>query len=147
MLEGELRWSYGYTWTLQGVHATRAPLKRLHAEAELGLERMAEPLAALALAHRGRDARPLLDRAWRTLLRSQFHDSIGGCSSDAVADRVTARLGDAASMAGELARTSLDALIEQRSRRRRASIPGEPGRGSCSSTRRRAGGAGSSWRS
>ncbi len=112
VLEGELRWSYGYTWTLQGVHATRAPLKRRHAEAELGLERMAEPLVALALAHRGRDARPLLDRAWRTLLRSQFHDSIGGCSSDAVADRVTARIGDAASMAGELARASLDVLIE-----------------------------------
>ena len=47
-LHGELRWSYGYTWTLQGVHATRAPLKRRHAEAELLLERMAEPLAALA---------------------------------------------------------------------------------------------------
>ncbi len=25
LVEGELRWSYGYTWTLQGVHATRAP--------------------------------------------------------------------------------------------------------------------------
>ena len=47
-LDGELRWSYGYTWTLQGVHGTRAPLKRLHAEAELTLERVAEPLAALA---------------------------------------------------------------------------------------------------
>src|SRR5438309_958915 len=27
-LDGELRWSYRYAWTLQGVHATRAPLKR-----------------------------------------------------------------------------------------------------------------------
>src|SRR6266480_4297203 len=27
-LQGELRWSYRYTWTLQGVHGTRAPLKR-----------------------------------------------------------------------------------------------------------------------
>ena len=95
VLEGELRWSYGYTWTLQGVHATRAPLKRLHAEAELALERMAEPLAALALWHAGRDHRPLLANAWRTLLRSQFHDSIGGCTSDAVAQRVALRLADA----------------------------------------------------
>jgi mannosylglycerate hydrolase len=31
LLSGELRWSYGYTWTLQGVHGTRAPLKRRHA--------------------------------------------------------------------------------------------------------------------
>jgi alpha-mannosidase len=111
LLEGELRWSYGYTWTLQGVHGTRAPLKRLHGEAELGLERWAEPLAALAQWHRRGDARPLLDHAWRTLLRSQFHDSIAGCTSDAVALRVAARIEDALAMAGELARTSLDALL------------------------------------
>jgi alpha-mannosidase len=109
-LEGELRWSYGYTWTLQGVHATRAPLKRLHAEAELALERVAEPLAALALWHRGRDMRPLLGHAWRTLIRSQFHDSIAGCTADAVAERVALRLEDAATGAAEIARTSLDAL-------------------------------------
>ena len=109
-LEGELRWSYGYTWTLQGVHATRAPLKRLHAEAELTLERIAEPLAALALWRARRDHRPLLANVWRTLLRSQFHDSIGGCTSDAVAERVTLRLADAATSAGEVARASLDAL-------------------------------------
>ncbi len=110
-IEGELRWSYGYAWTLQGVHATRAPLKRLHAEAELSLERVAEPLAALALRHRRHDARPLLDHAWRTLLRSQFHDSICGCTSDPVAERVQARLGDALAMSGELARAALDVLI------------------------------------
>lgn len=109
-LEGELRWSYGYTWTLQGVHATRAPLKRLHAEAELVLERVAEPVAALALRYGGHDGRPLLAHAWRTLLRSQFHDSIGGCTSDAVAQRVALRLGDAATEAREITRASFDAL-------------------------------------
>jgi alpha-mannosidase len=109
-LEGELRWSYGYTWTLQGVHATRAPIKRLHAEAELALERIAEPLAALALWHGGRDQRSLLTNTWRTLLRSQFHDSIGGCTSDAVAERVRLRLADAATGAVEIARAALDAL-------------------------------------
>jgi hypothetical protein len=75
-LHGELRWSYGYTWTLQGVHATRAPLKRRHAEVELLLERVAEPLAALAGADGRGDRRPLLRDAWRALVRSQFHDSI-----------------------------------------------------------------------
>jgi alpha-mannosidase len=109
-LKGELRWSYGYTWTLQGVHATRAPLKRLHAEAELALERMAEPLAALALWHARRDHRALLTNTWRTLLRSQFHDSICGCTSDAVAERVTLRVADAATSASEIARVALDGL-------------------------------------
>ena len=111
LIGGELRWSYGYTWTLQGVHATRAPLKRQHALSELSLARIAEPLAALALAARGSDHRPMLRHAWRALLRSQFHDSLAGCTSDAVARRVQLRLDDAQALAGEIARTSLDQLL------------------------------------
>ena len=109
-LRGELRWSYGYTWTLQGVHATRAALKRRHTEAELWLERTAEPLAALASVVRPSRSHPVLREAWRTLLRSQFHDSIAGCTSDDVARRVVARIEDAEVMARESARLSLNAL-------------------------------------
>jgi alpha-mannosidase len=109
-LTGELRWSYGYTWTLQGVHGTRAPLKRRHAEAELRLERVAEPLAALDRWHRGADRRPLLDAAWRRLLQAQFHDSIGGCTSDPVARRVLARIEDAAAISAGLERAALHSL-------------------------------------
>ena len=110
VLCGELRWSYGYTWTLQGVHSTRAPLKRRHSLVELALGRMAEPLAALAQATRGGDRRPLLHHAWRTLLQSEFHDSIAGTTSDAVARRVELRLEDAQNLASEIARASLDDL-------------------------------------
>jgi 2-O-(6-phospho-alpha-D-mannosyl)-D-glycerate hydrolase len=111
VISGELRWSYGYTWTLQGVHATRAPLKRRHAVSELSLGRIAEPLAALAVARGEGDQRGLLNHAWRLLLQSEFHDSIAGCTSDAVARRVEVRLDDARNMAAEIARISLDALI------------------------------------
>jgi alpha-mannosidase len=111
LIDGELRWSYGYTWTLQGVHATRAPLKRRHALSELLLSRIAEPLAGLAQATRGGDRRPLLEHAWRLLLQSEFHDSISGCTSDAVARRVEVRLDDARNLASEIARSSLDELI------------------------------------
>ncbi|HEX6105013.1 MAG TPA: hypothetical protein VFZ26_05475, partial [Gemmatimonadales bacterium] len=110
-LDGELRWSYGYTWTLQGVHGTRAALKRRNSAVELALERAAEPLAALARAAGRADALPLLSEAWRTLLRSQFHDSIGGCTSDPVARRVEARIEDAAMLAEAVARSSADALL------------------------------------
>jgi mannosylglycerate hydrolase len=110
VIAGELRWSYGYTWTLQGVHSTRAPLKRRHAIAELALTRTAEPLAGLALATKCSDRGALLHHAWRLLLQSQFHDSIGGCTSDAVARRVQLRLDDARSLASEIARTSLNEL-------------------------------------
>jgi alpha-mannosidase len=106
-LAGELRWSYGYTWTLQGVHGTRAPLKRRHGQVELWLERIAEPLAALARLSGGRDRRPILDTAWRTLIRTQFHDTIAGCTADAVAAAAEHRLGDVATYAAELTRGAL----------------------------------------
>ena len=110
-LSGELRWSYGYTWTLQGVHGTRAPLKRRHGEAELYLERVTEPLAALLQLRDGTAPGALLDEAWRTLLRCQFHDSIAGCTSDAVARRVETRIEDARTIATQVARSAFEALI------------------------------------
>ncbi len=90
-LTGELRDSCGYTWTLQGVHATRAPLKRRNARAELGLARLAEPLAAMA-GTAGEAA--VLRQAWRELVQCHFHDAIGGCSADSVAVAVATRLED-----------------------------------------------------
>lgn len=111
-VSGELRWSYGYAWTLQGVHATRGPLKRRHGEVELRLERGAEPLAALAWRHGGRDRRPLLDVAWRALVRSQFHDTLAGTVADAVAAGAEQRLADAAAYAGEIATAALHELVK-----------------------------------
>ncbi len=101
---GELRWSYGYTWTLQGVHGTRAPLKRRHGLVELWLERLAEPLVALARLAGSRDRRPVLETAWRTLVRTQFHDTIAGCTADAVAFAAEHRLTQVAAYAAELTR-------------------------------------------
>jgi mannosylglycerate hydrolase len=111
---GELRWSYGYTWTLQGVHGTRAPLKRRHGQVELWLERLAEPLvslARLALAGGGsRDRRPVLDTAWRTLVRTQFHDTIAGCTADSVTAAAEHRLAEVAAYAAEMTRSGLQEL-------------------------------------
>ncbi len=110
-LAGELRWSYGFTWTLQGVHGTRAPLKRRHGQVELWLERLAEPLVALARLAGARDRRPILETAWRTLVRNQFHDTISGCTADAVAGVAEQRLDDVAAYAAELTRGALMGLV------------------------------------
>src|SRR5438876_432017 len=110
-LDGELRWSYRYAWTLQGVHATRAPLKRRATAAELCLERLAEPLAALARRAGGRDRRPLLEMAWRTLVRCQFHDAIAGCTSDDVARAVAGRLTSVEALAGDVVRGAVLDLV------------------------------------
>ncbi len=110
-LAGELRWSYRAVWTLQGVHGTRAPLKRRYGAAELLLERYAEPLAALARRAGGHDRRPLLERAWRTLVRCQFHDTLGGCTSDAVARAMETRLTDVEARGQEIVRGSVYELV------------------------------------
>jgi len=110
-LAGELRWSYRYAWTLQGVHGTRAPLKRRYCAAELALVRLAEPLAALARRAGGRDRRPLLELAWRALVRCQFHDAIAGCAADDVARAVEARLTSVEAVAREVVRGSVHDLV------------------------------------
>src|SRR5256884_87870 len=110
-LDGELRLSYRYAWTLQGVHATRAPLKRRATAAELSLERLAEPLAALARRAGGRDRRPLLELAWRTLARCQFHDAIAGCTIDDVARAVDGRLTNVEALARDVVRGAVLDLV------------------------------------
>ncbi len=128
-LRGELRASYGYAWTLQGVHSTRLPLKRRNGELELLLERVVEPLVALAGAGPPAvaptpgggtdpstgptppDLRGPLRLAWRTLLQNQFHDSISGCTSDPVALAVEERFREVAGMAGEIGRRALHRVL------------------------------------
>ncbi|MGH7622230.1 MAG: hypothetical protein ACREMU_07810, partial [Gemmatimonadaceae bacterium] len=90
-VRGELRDSYGYTWTLGGTLATRAHEKRLNARAERLLLREAEPWSALAAAY-GPSRRALAEAAWRTVLSAQPHDTLCGCSIDEVAVTMEQRL-------------------------------------------------------
>jgi hypothetical protein len=117
-ISGELRDSYGYTWTLQGAHGTRLPLKRWNADLENLLGRQAEPLAALEgwragasgeSAHGGTAA--TLRHAWRELVQCHFHDAICGTCSDAVARALEVRFTDVEAAAHESVRTSIDRLI------------------------------------
>lgn len=105
-VRGELRDSYGYTWTLGGTYGTRAYQKRANARAERLLLRDVEPWFVLAwlhgdsasrtVAHDGRitlaQAPALMDQAWRTLLKAHPHDTLCGCSIDAVARAMDVQL-------------------------------------------------------
>ena len=112
-VRGELRRA-GHTWVLQGVHGTRSRMKRVHGTAELMLSRITEPLVALAMQQGGADYRPALRRAWRLLLQSQFHDTLGGCSVDAVAETQQSRLSDVARIAREVSERGFDTLLGAR---------------------------------
>lgn len=95
-VRGELRDSYGYTWTLQGTFATRAAQKRANAHAERLLVREAEPWSALARLYGGPSRRALVHAAWKSLLACHPHDTLCGCAVDAVARAMDERLGDTA---------------------------------------------------
>ena len=110
-VRGELRDSYGYTWTLQGTFSTRARQKRRNAQVERTLVRDAEPWAALA-ARAGRPSRRhLMAAAWRTTLESHPHDTLCGCAVDEVARAMDARLDDAMTQAAGIRHDAMLDLI------------------------------------
>jgi alpha-mannosidase len=110
IVDGELRDSFGYTWTLQGTFATRADEKRLNALAERALIRDAEPWNALA-SRNGRSRRPFLDEAWRALLEAHPHDTLCGCSIDDVAAAMELRVRSARNQAAGVRDDALMDLI------------------------------------
>lgn len=108
---GELRDSYGYTWTLQGTFATRAAQKRRNARIERLLVRDAEPWAALARQRGARSHLPLLAATWRTLLQTHPHDTLCGCSIDEVAAAMDQRLDEAVAQAAGIRDDALADLV------------------------------------
>ncbi|MFI5233062.1 MAG: glycoside hydrolase family 38 C-terminal domain-containing protein [Gemmatimonadales bacterium] len=140
-VDGELRDSYGFTWTIAGTLATRAQQKRRNAQLERLLVRDVEPWVALAafsaravrgIAGEAGDGgaigapgarRSLVEAAWRSLLLCHPHDTLCGCSTDEVARAMDARLEEAASQGAGLRGDALLDLIghgEDDARERRA---------------------------
>ena len=117
-IAGELRDSYGYTWTLAGTLGSRAAQKRANAMAERLLVRDVEPW--LALSGAGAASRALLDASWRELLLAHPHDTLCGTSIDAVAAAFDARVARAAAQGEGLRADALDALVAHDAGRARA---------------------------
>jgi hypothetical protein len=81
-LHGELRRN-AQAYVLPDVLSTRRHLKRLHQQAEDRLVGEVEPLLAQRMPLADWPAR-YLEQTWRLLIQQQAHDSICGCSTDAV---------------------------------------------------------------
>ena len=88
---GELR-SAARANMLMNVTSARIDIKMAAARAERALERYAEPWAAL---HGETWPDRLLELAWRRVVDNSAHDSICGCSQDAVVDQVLTRFAEA----------------------------------------------------
>jgi mannosylglycerate hydrolase len=87
--EGEFRFGR-YMPVLKDVIATRMYLKQMNVETEEGIA-LAERLNALSVCFDGNDEGVFLKRAWKELLKNHAHDSICGCSVDAVHDEMRVR--------------------------------------------------------
>ena len=129
--DGELR-SGARANLLMGVASARVDVKQAAASAERWLERVAEPLTTLWFgAH---DVpREFLDSAWLEMIRNAAHDSICGCSTDAVNDVVLTRYAAAEQVARALVDRALirilagsgepAVIVNPSARPRRATVP------------------------
>src|SRR5687768_14181797 len=80
---------------LPGVTSTRLYLKRLNHDAQVALERHAEPMQALAWMLGSAYEDSSLWAAWRLVIQNQPHDSVTGCSIDEVHRQNVARYEEA----------------------------------------------------
>ncbi|MCW1043137.1 alpha-mannosidase, partial [Streptococcus anginosus] len=71
-------------YTLANTASSRVYLKQWNTKVERQLENVAEPLASLAYRVTNQYPHDQLTYAWKTLLQNHPHDSICGCSVDAV---------------------------------------------------------------
>ncbi|MBL8981970.1 MAG: hypothetical protein JNL26_07290, partial [Gemmatimonadetes bacterium] len=107
---GELRASPSYVWTLGGTMASRAYQKRSNARLERVLVHEVEPWLALAAWHGTVQGGAALDGVWRLLLASHPHDTLCGCSIDAVAQAMDDRHRGVDATARELRALALGAV-------------------------------------
>ena len=103
VIHGELRGGEEYANLLPGVFSARTYLKQANARVQTLLEKRAEPLATFASMLGARYPREELSYAWKTLLQNHPHDSICGCSVDAVHEENMTRFARAGQVAGAIA--------------------------------------------
>ncbi len=113
-VRGELR-SPARSNITPGVSSARAWIKQRDFQIAYLLERIADPLAALAFRlKQADDLTALLEVAWRMQIQNHPHDSICGCSIDQVHQDMRYRF-DQAAMIGEIvARRASDSVLSAR---------------------------------
>jgi Glycosyl hydrolases family 38 N-terminal domain/Alpha mannosidase middle domain/Glycosyl hydrolases family 38 C-terminal domain len=120
-ITGELRENaaalrYERAYVLPGVLSTRLYLKHLNRLAEKRLVRISEPIFTFLHCRQVMQyPHAPLKFAWRILLRNHPHDSICGCSIDAVHREMLSRFAQIDSILNVLERKAFEALAADRS--------------------------------
>lgn len=96
VVKGELRsFGVGLAYLLPDVLSARMYLKQANAEVQTLYERYVDPLAALVGRLGVEVPQGYLEEGWRQILLNQPHDSICGCSIDAVHQEMMSRFSEA----------------------------------------------------
>jgi mannosylglycerate hydrolase len=109
---GELRTGTDYANLLPGVLSARIYLKQQNAHVQTLLESYAEPLCVFASLVGARYPAGELRHAWKTLLQNHPHDSICGCSIDAVHEENMTRFARARQVGDAVVETALDTIAD-----------------------------------
>lgn len=114
IVRGELRsqWTDGWI-TLVNTASARVYIKQANVYCQTMLEKVAEPLAAMAYLGGAAYPRHELRYAWKTLLKNHPHDSICGCSVDEVHLEMMTRFAKAGQVAETVAEESAQLLASQ----------------------------------
>ncbi len=118
-VRGELRSGEDYANLLPGVLSARVYLKQANARIQALIEKRAEPLAAWARMLGTPYPAGELAHAWKTLLQNHPHDSICGCSVDAVHEENMTRFARVEQVASLVASDAAEAIA--------AAVPQGPG--------------------
>jgi 2-O-(6-phospho-alpha-D-mannosyl)-D-glycerate hydrolase len=111
--EGELRSGYK-AYLLGGTLSARAYLKQANEQVETELIGYAEPLSLFAAVMCGTEyPRNQIDHAWRSYLRNMPHDSICGCSIDAVHEEMMIRFRNLEIINKHLIKNAVEKISEQ----------------------------------
>lgn len=113
VIHGELRAGEEYANLLPGVFSARVYIKQANARVQTLLEKRAEPLATFAWLLGEPYPAGELRYAWKTLLQNHPHDSICGCSVDAVHEENMTRFARAEQVARAVVDQSATAIARQ----------------------------------
>jgi alpha-mannosidase/mannosylglycerate hydrolase len=113
VVHGELRATgKPLQYLLPDVASARTWIKQANAEVQDLWERLVEPLMAMQVAA-GRDADlGFWKEGWELILKNQPHDSICGCSTDAVHREMVARFSQARELGADLVARALDSFAQ-----------------------------------
>lgn len=103
------------------IQAARTDLKIANRDAELALQRWAEPWSAVGLLLGVAYPEPFLRLAWRFLLSTHAHDSISGCSMDRVHREGMHRFEQTRILSEGITRRMLEAVAQH------IALPGQAG--------------------